>query len=230
MRKRARSEAAGKRATEYRCEASSVEGFIQQLAVSYVKNGYFFYVSGAIPEGKEPRETDAKILGQYDIAVSKFTRARRKKAGSANLHYLRHGRFFVILATLGRHRFFEDEGERVRDVREAPIRYEGYSVSFRAGHPCVRIDRGTFLNLKAYFEDIATKRKAETIAKQLHGLPFRPFGPVVSQLFIILRAVNRARQVAGFEPVPKTAIRVWRQPVKTFEPKAKGVNVDVPAL
>lgn len=209
-----------RREVEYRCEASSVEGFIQQLAVSYVKNGYFFYVTGTIPEAKDPRETDAKILAQYDIAVSKFTRSRRKKTGSANLHYLRHGRFFVILATHGTHRFFEEERASLKDVRETPIRYEGYSVSFRGGAACVRIDRGTYLNLKAYFEDIATKRKAETIAKQLYGLPFRPFGPVVSQLFIILRAVNRARQVAGFEPVPKTAIRVWRQPVKTFDAEA----------
>ena len=201
----------------YRFEAGTVEGFVQQLAVSYVKNGYWFYVSGTIPEKKDPRETDRKILDKYGIAVSKFTRARRKKAGSANLHYLRHGRFFVILATHGKHPFFAEEGACVRDVRETPIRYEGYSVSFRAGSACVRIDRGTYLNLKAYFEDIATKRSAETIAKQLHGLPFRPFGPVISQLFMVLRAVNRARQVAGLEPVPKSAIRVWRRPVKTFE-------------
>lgn len=200
----------------YRWEAETVEGFIQQLAVSYVKNGYFFYVTGTIPDAKDPRETDEKLLRKYDIAVSKFTRARRKKSGSANLHYLRHGRFFVLLATHGNHRFFEEERASLKDVRETPIRYEGYAVSSRAGCACVRIDRGTYLNLKAYFEDIATKRKAETIAKQLYGLPFRPFGPVVSQLFIILRAVNRARQVAGFEPVPKSAIRVWRQPVKTF--------------
>ena len=181
----------------YRWEAATVEGFVQQLAVSYIKNGYWFYVSGTIPEKKDPRETDQKILNHYGIAVSKFTRARRKKAGHANLHYLRHGRFFVIMATHGKHPFFDEEKASIRDARETPIRYEGYSVSYRAGSACVRIDRGTYLNLKAYFEDIATKRKAETIAKQLYGLPFRPFGPVISQLFIILRAVNRARQVAG---------------------------------
>lgn len=209
----------GRAVVEYRCEATTVEGFIQQLAVSYVKNGYFFYVSGTIPESKDPHETDRKILAQYGIEVSKFTRARRKKAGFASVQYLRHERFFVILATHGKHPFFESEEKAIKDVRETPIRYEGYSVGFHSGKTSVRIDRGTYLNLKAYFEDIATKRKVETISKQLFGLPFRPFGPVVSQLFIILRAVNRARQAAGFEPVPKTAIRVWRQPVKTFAAK-----------
>jgi hypothetical protein len=34
---------------EYRCEATSVAGFIQQLAVAYVGRGYFFYVAGVIP-------------------------------------------------------------------------------------------------------------------------------------------------------------------------------------
>ena len=36
----------------YRCEAASVEGFIQQLAVSYVAKGYWFYVTGRIPHHK----------------------------------------------------------------------------------------------------------------------------------------------------------------------------------
>ncbi len=211
-----------KRGFVYRCEASSLDGFIQQLAASYLRHGYYFYVTGSIREGRDVREIDRRIIERYDLAISKFTRARRKKSGTASVQYLRHERFFVLLATHGKHRFFEEEVD-IKDARETPIRYEGYSVSVRAGRSCVRIDRGSYLNIKAYFEDIATKRKAETIAKQLYGLPFRPFGPVVSQLFIILRAVNRARQVAGFEPVPKTAIRVWRQPVKTFERGGTGV-------
>jgi len=40
---------------KYRCEATSVTGFIQQLAVGYVRHGYFFYVVGQVPEGKDPR-------------------------------------------------------------------------------------------------------------------------------------------------------------------------------
>ena len=74
----------------YRCEATSVEGFIQQLAVSYVRNGYFFYVTGSVREGRDPSEIDRKLIERYGIDVSKFTRARRKKAGLANIHYLRH--------------------------------------------------------------------------------------------------------------------------------------------
>jgi hypothetical protein len=43
----------------YRAEATSIGGFIQQLAVSYVRNGYWFYVAGSVPEGKDPRAIDA---------------------------------------------------------------------------------------------------------------------------------------------------------------------------
>lgn len=208
----------------YRCEAASLDGFIQQLAASYLRHGYFFYVTGSIREGRDPRDVDRRIVERYDLAISKFTRARRKKSGTASVQYLRHGRFFVLLATHGKHRFFEEE-VGIKDAREAPIRYEGYSVSVRAGRSCVRIDRGSYLNIKAYFEDIATKRSAEVLAKQLRSLPFSPYAPVRSQLFAILRAVNRARQAAGFESVPNTAIRVRREPVKTFE--AVGLPVEV---
>lgn len=202
---------------EYRCEASSVEGFIQHLAVSYVGRGYVFYVTGVIPDRKDPREIDRKIIAQYGISASKFTRARRKRAGLPNAHYLRHERFFVILSTVGNQAFFSGEGEAVRDARKTPIQYEGYAVGFYSGKPSVRINEGTYLNLKAYFEDIATKRKAETIATQVFNLPFRPYGAIVKQVRAILKRVNEIRQSAGFEPVPKTAVRLWRKPVKTFE-------------
>ena len=40
----------------YRYEATSVAGFIQQLAVCYVGRGYWFYVTGTVPEHKDPAE------------------------------------------------------------------------------------------------------------------------------------------------------------------------------
>src|SRR4051794_1681579 len=126
----------------YRCEATSVEGFVQQLAVSYVRNGYWFYVTGHIREGRDPREVDRKLIDRYGIDISKFTRARRKKAGLANVHYLRHNRFFVLIATSGKHRFFIEEANLVRDIRREPITYEGYALSSCRGQATVRIDRG----------------------------------------------------------------------------------------
>jgi hypothetical protein len=60
----------------YKCVCTSVEGFIQQLAVGLIPHGYFFYVMGCIPEGKEPQRVDAKLIERYSIGVSKWTRAR----------------------------------------------------------------------------------------------------------------------------------------------------------
>ena len=85
-------------ATRY--EATSLEGFIQQLAVGLVSRGYWFYVTGWVPEPKDPRAVDEKFTKLYDLGLTKSSRMRRKLAGRANVQYLRLGRFFVIVATL----------------------------------------------------------------------------------------------------------------------------------
>src|SRR5262249_29465887 len=61
---------------EYRCETRSVAGFVQQLAVAYVGRGYFFYVTGEIPERKDPCGVDAKLIAKYGLAIGKTGRAR----------------------------------------------------------------------------------------------------------------------------------------------------------
>src|SRR5512144_1204054 len=117
----------------YRCEATSVAGFIQQLAVGYVRNRYVFYVMGQIREGRDPRSIDAKIIEKYEINVSKGERHRRKAAGLPNLQYLRLRRTYIILATHGRGRFFDDEGRAIRDAGRVPIKFAGYAVGYRGG-------------------------------------------------------------------------------------------------
>ena len=46
----------------YRCEVTSVEGLVQQLAVSCLANGYWFYVTGTVPPHKDRRAVDAKLI------------------------------------------------------------------------------------------------------------------------------------------------------------------------
>jgi hypothetical protein len=200
----------------YRCEAVSVEGFIQQLAVAYVSRGYLFYVTGEIPESKDARQVDEKLIERYGIGISPWARARRKHDGRANVQYLRHGRFFVLLATPGEHPFFAAEGKRVRDVRRRSIKYAGYAVGFRGGHVQVRIDLPRYREMKAWFEEAATRRSAEWLAKAFYELPFEPYFRVRQQEFAFLRAVNRRRQAAGLPLVPKECIWLKRRPVKPF--------------
>src|SRR4029077_12216609 len=117
----------------YRAEATSVEGFVQQIACCYLRHGYLFYLTGVMPAGKDPRAVDEKLIRKYGIAVSESSRMRRKRAGLANLQYLRHKRFFVLMATKGRHLFFEEEQARIQDFRQVPLRYSGYAISYRRG-------------------------------------------------------------------------------------------------
>ena len=206
----------------YRCEATSVAGFVQQLAVAYVANGYWFYVTGTIPEGKDPRAVDAKLIGRYGIDVSKWTRCRRKKEGQASVQYLRLGRFFILIATRGKHSLFADERSRLRDAREHPIRFHGYAIGCRrAGeggkyHPSVRIDREHYRQIKGHFTQIALHWPVEDLCRALRSIPYEPYAPIRNQLVGIRRAVNRRRQAAGLETVPWNSLRLRRISVRPF--------------
>lgn len=203
---------------DYRCAATSLEGFIQQLAVSYVAHGYVYFVTGVVPEGKDLKAIDRKLTELYGVAMSKFARARRKAQGKANVQYLRHERFWVLLATEGEHEnFFRLEAASVRDARETPIRFGGYAVSYRGGHASVRIDLRRYLELKAYFLELARHRRSEGIEAEFRRLSFVPYAPIRRQLLSIFRAVNQVRRTAGFQPVAKWCVRLERRNVKVFE-------------
>ena len=204
----------------YRFEATSIPGFIQQLAVSYIGHGYWFYVTGKIPEGKDPAAVDRKLLDKYDLEISKWARARRKKAGLANVHYIRFERFFVLLASKGVHPFFQEE-TNFKDIREDSIRFEGYSIGLKKGvdgrfHPSIRIHPERYRELKAHFLEIATRRSPDFLAREFKRLPLEPYAPVCRQLLALLRGVNRARETAGLPTVGKECLRLWRKPVKPF--------------
>src|SRR5262249_1163094 len=187
------------------------------VAVSFVGHGYFFYVAGSIPEGKDPRAVDEKLVVRYGIDISKWARARRKQAGIANLQYVRFWQFFLILSTHGRHQFFEDEASCIRDVRRRPIRFAGYAIGFRGGHSHVRIEPEVYKQLKAYFVDLAVRRSVASLEKELAQIPFEPYAPVRRQLLCILRAVNGARKKAGFSPITKEVFRFKRRIYRPFE-------------
>jgi len=205
----------------YQYEATSIAGFVQQLAVAYIGHGYRFYVTGRIPDRKVPKNVDAKLLSRYDIEISKWARSRRKRAELANVHYLRYGRFFILIATKGEHKFFHDE-PNLRDVRRSPIKCFGYSISSKRGndrkwHPCVRIHPDEYRKLKAYLLDLAVRRSGEQLCRAFRKLPFEPFAPIRSQYLNILRAVNRERAAAGLSQIEKSCVRLHRSPVRVFE-------------
>ena len=216
----------------YRAVATSVEGFVQQIACCYLRHGYHFYVIGRVPPGKDPTAIDDKLVAKYQIDVSESTRARRKKTGRANLQYIRHESTFVILATKGEHRFFEEEANLIRDIRRVPIRYAGYSVSYKRGgrtkdgqpdekwHSHVEIDRRQFLELRAWFAERALRASAEKLALAFYQLPIAPYAPVRRQLLLMLRDVNRVRKRGGRKPLPTGILPLRRKVVSPFSPSS----------
>jgi hypothetical protein len=207
---------------DYRCEAPTVEGFVQQLAVNYVGNGYFFYVTGVIPAHKDPRAVDRKLIAKYRIGISKWARMRRKAQGIANMQYIRHGRFYVLMATHGKHPFFlpEDqggEGDQVKDLRRAPIKFASYSIGYRGGHTHVAIERGTYLELKSYLLEIALRRPRAVLEREFWGLPFEAYAPVRRQFVTMFKAVNERRSVAGLDGLEISCLRLRRRIFRPFE-------------
>lgn len=196
----------------YRCEAASVEGFVQQLACNLVNKGYWFYVVGKIPPHKDPRQVDRKLIIRYGLDVSKWTRARRKAAGHANVAYLRHERFFVLLATAGNHLIFERE-LGIKDIRREPIRFHGYSIGCSKGsdgrhHASVRIDPEAFAEIRTYLLEVAAHRSPEHLEQQVDStFGFMPYARVRRQILRLVREINEIRRTAGFRPVAVPSLR-----------------------
>jgi hypothetical protein len=160
---------------------------------------------------------DGKLVSKYGVALSRWQRARRKRGGWANLHYLRWERFWVMVATEGEHRFFVEEAKNLRDAREEPIKVGGYAIQMRQGHAHVRIEEGEFQRLKAWLLELATRRSAADVGRAFWCVLWEPYAPVRSQLLGLLAAVNERRKRAGGEPVPTAAIRRRRRLVRPFE-------------
>jgi len=208
----------------YRYEATSLEGLVQQVAVQYVARGYWFYVSGIVPEAKDPRAVAEKLIAKYGINVSKFVRARRKLGGRANLQLVLYGRIFLVLATGGEHEFFKEEKSRIRDCREAPIKVASYAIGFRGGHVQVRIERETEKDLKAFLK-LKALGSEEALTKLFSQLPFEPYAPVRRQFLVMLNQVNKLRRTAGLAPLPNSCLRLRRRPCRPFEVANKDRNI-----
>lgn len=212
----------------YRAVTTSVDGFVQQIACCYLRHGYWFYVQGRIPDGKCAEIIDQKLITKYGIAISESTRSRRKKAGIANLQYIRHESTFVILATKGKHRFYEEEANLIRDIRRVPIRYAGYSISYRPGgrkkdgsrddkwHSHVRIDREHFEALRARFSGLAVHYTAEQLAASLNLIPHAPYAPVRRQLLCLLLTINSLRRSARKSELLHEILPLRRKVVRPF--------------
>ena len=218
----------------YRWEVQSREGMVQQLATNILPHGYWFYVTGVVPWHKSTTQVDQKLLWKYEAALSRQQRVRRKARGLANVHYLRWGRFWVLLATHGQHEFFNEESVTMRDVRRTPMRIDCYTLTLRRGsylherdaqgqcipdgrlHTRVQIARDVYRDLVAWFEHQACQKTVEELSRELWNLPYEPYAPVRRQLLNLLRIINQQRRAAGQPAVPPDCLRMRRKIVRVF--------------
>ena len=220
----------------YRCEATTVGGFVQQLAVAYVQHGYWFYVTGRIKPGKDPATIDQKLIAKYNVDISERERSDRKRRGLANMQYIRYENWFLLLSTHGHHAFKQQERKQIRDCRRHSVKFEGYSISYRRSpitpkgggdpkwHACVRIDNPTYKQLKSYFLDRAVRRSADSLAQDLARIPYARYAPVRRQLLTILRAANAARMRHNFDRVPTAALKLRRKITSPFETRGEKLD------
>ena len=74
---------------EYKYEVTSLVGYLQRVATHLLPKGYYFFVQGVVPEGKDPTQLDAKLLAKYDVAKTEGARRWRKEQGLGNVQYVR---------------------------------------------------------------------------------------------------------------------------------------------
>lgn len=87
------------------------------------------------------------------------------------------------MPTRGTHRFFHEEGNKIKNTKYDPIHFSGYSISYRQGvdrkwHPSVRIHPVMYNQLKSYYLGMATCRSLGQIRLELLKLPFDVKGGV----------------------------------------------------
>jgi len=220
---------------EYKYEVTSLVGWLQRIATHLLPKGYFFFVQGQVPEGKDPAVLDAKLLAKYDVVKTEGGRRWRKSQGLGNVQYVRFNRSWMLLATHGDHAIREGEGDNLKDVRRTPLRIGDYTLYVKRGEYLkkrsgevsaaadgrwrvrVLIAREPYRELCAYFLSIACHRRSDALEQELFNLPYVPYAPVRKQLLKLLRLINAKRQAAGFAKVPPTCLRFKREIVKAFE-------------
>lgn len=218
---------------KYRYEATTIEGAVQLIAASYLRHGYYWYVTGRIPPEKDAKSIDRKLIDKYDIDLSEWERSHRKKRGLANAHYLRCNDWFILLVSEGHHQIKQPshqggEAESLKDCRRIPIKLAGYSISYRRSsitdpsqpstkwRSHVRIDDQRYKELKSRFEYLANHRSPENLALEFSQIPFARYAPIRRQLLNIHRTVNKLRQQRGFDLLPYSVLNLRRTPVKVF--------------
>ena len=195
--------------------APNIDAFLAQV-VRLAGNGYYFYFRGELKPSKDPLKLDAKLVREWQLDQPYWKREKRRRGAAPSIWYLRYKREFLLLSTHGRtedgqaHRFFDEYGSTLKDIRKNAIYFCGYSVRYPISKATgrrrinVRLDKPTYEHLRDTLSTKAIReryRHRAAIEAEFASLPFQPYRDVGRQLRAILREVNRRRsRYFGFEP------------------------------
>ena len=201
--------------------AKNIDGFLAQL-VRLVGHGYYFYFRGELKPSKDPEKLDAKLIREWRLDQPYWKREKRRRGEAPSIWYLRCERHYLLIATHGRnsdgdpHRFFEEYGSTLKDIRKNAMYFCGYSVRYPHSKETgrrrinVRLDKPTFQFLR---DTLCTKairgpyHDRAAIEAEFESLPFQPYREVRRQLQIILREANRRRsRYSGLSPARQKCI------------------------
>ena len=175
-------------------EATNFGEFLRKIAIDYVRYGYFFYSVGIVPQRKDSKIFDEKILKKYEISFHRTTRARRKKEGIAVFAYVRFGYKMVLLSTEGDHPAFETWD--YQDCRKNPIYISGYTIGIKNQKVNVQMSEKRVRALKKLLSSIAlhNESKLTDFFKRMNRIFFPG---IIRQEYKLLTMVNKKRKSAG---------------------------------
>jgi hypothetical protein len=157
------------------------QGFVQEI-VAYVGHGNYWYCRIEYPTKKRHvfGEIDRKLIRKYEAGLSKFARARRKRAGFASFVFLRWDRCALILRNKGElpEDLYANDPDVFCDIRETPLRINASEnislVINHHGKVRVRMSRETYAGFKAAIINAATARNGSLMVFEhnlANGLP-----------------------------------------------------------
>ena len=234
-------------ANQYCCVAASPAGFLRQLTANILPYGYRYYSAGCIREPLKPESVDENIIQNYRLnTLSKDQRFYYRSKEISMVHYLRYGRFYLLLACEGSKRmdkasqpkyngdkgcqfFFENEKKKMKDIRESPIHFKCYLIS-RNNYNYVRLDGPTYKELAAKCLQHAPHWKRSLLKEFLKQqfARFEAYAGVRAQFSEIVHRVNKIRKKAGLELVSgkpylkkPRVVKVWYLQEPCLQAKAQ---------
>jgi len=205
-------------------EVKDYRAFLQEI-VRRFGHGYQLYSLTIYPLKKKDKwlQIDQKILSKYPIlGLSKYQRARRKRAGKLNAMMIRYNRYMLIQITLGKDDINITQEETFVDInRQKLILSNLYgSLSFRVGKKNNKITvwfaKDYWRDLKSHWAEKASKATPEAVREEWQKMDQAcPSWAGVTHQKVILRTLItstfKKRGIKGLELEisPLKSTKVW---------------------